>query len=214
MRKKPKQERAKETVRIIVAAATQILHKEGLDGLTTNRVAKTAGVSIGSVYQYFPNKNAILSAVADQQRDLLEQNLQQLLKASEGVPTEQLIPAMIRGMFALRSQHHMLHTLAGRSLELPGALDRRLDLAERMRAMVRRLLQRRAAELRTLDPDLASFVIVHTILGAVNAIDRGVEPWFTGPDELVDELTLLMRRYLAPDAPSPAEAEADPWLSR
>jgi AcrR family transcriptional regulator len=59
-RKQPKQARSAELVATILEAAVQVLRKEGAQRFTTARVAERAGVSIGSVYQYFPNKAAIL----------------------------------------------------------------------------------------------------------------------------------------------------------
>lgn len=59
-RKQPKQARSADLVATILEAATQVLAKEGAQRFTTARVAEKAGVSIGSVYQYFPNKAAIL----------------------------------------------------------------------------------------------------------------------------------------------------------
>lgn len=60
LRKQPKQARSNELVAIILEAAIQVLAKEGAQRFTTARVAERAGVSVGSVYQYFPNKAAIL----------------------------------------------------------------------------------------------------------------------------------------------------------
>lgn len=59
-RKQPQQARSTELVAAILEAATQVLAKEGMQRFTTARVAERAGVSVGSVYQYFPNKAAIL----------------------------------------------------------------------------------------------------------------------------------------------------------
>lgn len=64
-RKKPTQRRAQETVRALVEAAARILGREGADALNTNRVAEVAGVSIGSLYQYFPSREALIGAVID-----------------------------------------------------------------------------------------------------------------------------------------------------
>jgi AcrR family transcriptional regulator len=63
-RRKPRQARSRATVETIVEAAAQILERQGPGGLTTNGVAERAGVSIGSVYQYFPDKQALLLAAA------------------------------------------------------------------------------------------------------------------------------------------------------
>jgi AcrR family transcriptional regulator len=60
LRKQPKQARSTELIAVVLEAAAQVLAKEGAQRFTTARVAERAGVSIGSLYQYFPNKAAIL----------------------------------------------------------------------------------------------------------------------------------------------------------
>ncbi|HVJ61762.1 MAG TPA: helix-turn-helix domain-containing protein, partial [Tahibacter sp.] len=60
LRKQPKQARSNELMAVILEAAAQVLAKEGAQRFTTARVAEKAGVSVGSLYQYFPNKAAIL----------------------------------------------------------------------------------------------------------------------------------------------------------
>ncbi|MEE5131964.1 TetR/AcrR family transcriptional regulator [Pseudomonas alliivorans] len=76
-RKIPAQARSRATVDAIIQAATYILTKVGWDGLTTNAIAERAGVNIGSLYQFFPNKEAIIAELqrrhaADTRTDLLE----------------------------------------------------------------------------------------------------------------------------------------------
>ena len=68
--RKPKQARAQATWSAILQAATRIIETEGEEAFTTNHVAETAGVSIGTLYQYFPNKAAILVAMMHEERDL------------------------------------------------------------------------------------------------------------------------------------------------
>jgi AcrR family transcriptional regulator len=84
MRKNASQERAQATVLAIVQAAAHILKRDGVSGLTTNHVAQAAGVSIGSLYQYFPNKEAIVVALIRDQLDQDEQHLAQQLSVQEG----------------------------------------------------------------------------------------------------------------------------------
>ena len=67
VRKVPRQKRAEDTVSVIVEAAARILEKMGFEGFNTNAIAAKAGVSVGSLYQYFPNKNALLSAVMERE---------------------------------------------------------------------------------------------------------------------------------------------------
>jgi AcrR family transcriptional regulator len=66
-RKMPRQKRAEDTVAVIVEAAARILEKNGFEGFNTNAIAEKAGVSIGSLYQYFPSKSALLSALIERE---------------------------------------------------------------------------------------------------------------------------------------------------
>src|SRR5947207_4379776 len=63
-RRRPRQERSRDTVEAIVEAAAQVFERHGYAAGTTNRIAERAGVSIGSLYQYFPNKDAIVAELA------------------------------------------------------------------------------------------------------------------------------------------------------
>ena len=81
-RKRPRQARSKATVDTILAATARVLVKQGFDGLTTNAVAEAAGVSIGSLYQYFPNKEALVAALIE--RHVEEMNAAMLARARAG----------------------------------------------------------------------------------------------------------------------------------
>ena len=70
-RKRPRQRRSTETVARMLDAAARIYDERGYRATTTNNVAEEAGVSIGSLYQYFPNKDALLVALADRHLDAL-----------------------------------------------------------------------------------------------------------------------------------------------
>src|SRR5215475_5457688 len=63
-RRKPRQDRARDTVEAILEAAAQVFERHGYRAGTTNWIAERAGVSIGSLYQYFPNKDAIVMELA------------------------------------------------------------------------------------------------------------------------------------------------------
>lgn len=62
-RKLPRQERARVTFEALVEACAQLLARDGYAGLTTNAIAERAGVSVGTLYQFFPNKDAVLAAL-------------------------------------------------------------------------------------------------------------------------------------------------------
>lgn len=83
LRRQPSQARAQHTMQTLFKAAAQILDKEGEAGLSTNKVAAAAGFSIGTLYQYFPSKEALVRAMAARGRDLVLEELGQYLSALE-----------------------------------------------------------------------------------------------------------------------------------
>jgi AcrR family transcriptional regulator len=70
-RRKPRQARARYKVELIFEAAMRLIERDGIDGLTTNAVAQTAGVSIGTLYQYFGDKHALLQAMVEREMEEL-----------------------------------------------------------------------------------------------------------------------------------------------
>ena len=101
-RKQPLQARSAATVGVILEAAARILEERGLTGLNTNLVAQRAGVSIGSLYQYFPGKEALLAALIRDARAGLLEAVQQIC-AQGGLLSAQL-RVLIRA-----AVHHQLH---------------------------------------------------------------------------------------------------------
>jgi len=89
-RKEPKQARSTELVSAILEAAIQVLAKEGASRFTTARVAEKAGVSVGSVYQYFPNKAAILFRLQTDEWQQTSQMLSRILENVSQPPLERL----------------------------------------------------------------------------------------------------------------------------
>jgi AcrR family transcriptional regulator len=107
MRKQPRQARSRATVDAIVQAGARILGDHGWAGFTTNRVAEKAGVSIGSLYQYFPDKLALIEAV---RRHHFEDVLRVIHTAMDGrKPVQQFAETLIQGMIAVHLQHPALH---------------------------------------------------------------------------------------------------------
>ena len=94
-RKRPIQARSAETVRVIVEAAARILETDGLEGYTTNAVARRAGVSVGSPYQYFPGKDALTAALIERETALLLGDIAAIATADAGEALRQLIGACV-----------------------------------------------------------------------------------------------------------------------
>lgn len=98
-RKKPAQPRATATVHVILEAAADILERQGLEGYTTNEIAARAGVSIGSLYQYFPNKDAVTIALIERE---MEGMVDEVVAALALTPPRRALQEAIRA--AVRNQ--------------------------------------------------------------------------------------------------------------
>jgi AcrR family transcriptional regulator len=194
-RKRPRQDRSQKTVDTILDATTRVLVKHGFDGLTTNAVARVAGVSIGSVYQYFPNKEALVAALFERHADEMRAAIQAELARVAALP----IPAAARAVIELTIRAHAidpaLHRVLTEQVPRVGRLVRLRELDEISHRMIVAILVARRAELAIRDPDLAAFVLVSTIESIVHRAallypDRLRDP------RLVDEATLVVTRYL------------------
>jgi AcrR family transcriptional regulator len=107
-RKVPRQERSRALVEAIVEAAARILVQQGRDALTTNAVALRAGVSIGSLYQYFPNREAILAAVVSDHRAHVRHCMAQV-DLSDAAGLTEIVTRIVAGLFAAHRINPALH---------------------------------------------------------------------------------------------------------
>ncbi|MEH3159298.1 MAG: TetR/AcrR family transcriptional regulator [Sphingomonas taxi] len=169
-RKIPRQARSGETVRAIVEAAARILEEAGLGAFTTNAVAERAGVSIGSLYQYFPGKEALIGAVIVRETALLIADWEASAAARSG-------PEALAGLIAAAVTHQLRRPALARLLDLEEA---RLPFDEETQAVTRRLrailleVLTRADLPRQSDPPLAAQDILAIIKGMVDAAgERG-----------------------------------------
>lgn len=76
-RKQPRQARATAMVELVLEAATRVLSSDSLAGFNTNRVAEVAGISVGSLYQYFPNKSSLIAALIEREQLALATAIEQ-----------------------------------------------------------------------------------------------------------------------------------------
>ncbi|WP_145618574.1 TetR/AcrR family transcriptional regulator [Nitrospirillum bahiense] len=109
-RKSPTQARAAETVRIILEAAARILETRGLEGFNTNAVAERAGVSVGSLYQYFPGKDALTAALIERDGEMLRTDV----AAAAVLPDPR---DALSGMIAAAVAHQMRRPALARLLD-------------------------------------------------------------------------------------------------
>ncbi|MGV0912578.1 TetR/AcrR family transcriptional regulator [Martelella sp. FOR1707] len=166
-RKTPTQRRAKETCAAIVEAAARILESENPDALNTNRIAERAGVSIGTLYQYFPDKHAILVALIRREREMLLAELRAVEDVGEGA-LRAMVAASIRHQFARPKLASALEHIE-QSFPLGAEA---AEMAEDIAMISAGLLARRFGTLARAD--LLTAVIIGR--GLVNAAGEGVLP--------------------------------------
>lgn len=109
MRKAPRQQRSRVTVDVIVEAATRVLARRGWARFTTNEIAAVAGVSVGSLYQYFPNKLAIAEAIRQRHLDEVLVALSSAGDDNEAVSLDQRVTRFAGGVIAAHSVDEALH---------------------------------------------------------------------------------------------------------
>lgn len=104
-RKQPVQARSTSTVAALYEASIQVLLAVGYRKFTTTRVAARAGVSIGSLYQYFPNRQALIAAVIEQHLDEVRLTIAERCRAFAGSTLEAMVTGMIDAVIAAKWQH-------------------------------------------------------------------------------------------------------------
>lgn len=155
-RKAPLQSRAQTMVSLILEAAARVLARESLTGFNTNRVAQVAGISIGSLYQYFPNKSALMAALIERAQDELAQSLEQLVAQLDTQSLEDALLAVAQ--LAVKQQY--ANPLLAAALDYE---EKRLPVQKlllqtesRLLASVGALLQSHHAELAKELPEAAA----------------------------------------------------------
>ncbi len=197
-RKKPTQSRAQHTVESILRATAHILRTAGWDACNTNAVAKRAGVSIGSLYQYFPSKEALVAALAEEHA---ARGLAILMDAVSAAPQGTLTFAetvrhYIRAMVALHAVDPKLHrVLVEQVPRLEGAFDVVRRVSQQSAALVRSWLETQKKHIRPVDLDVATFMLVTAVesVAHLQVVDR---PSQLDQAALVEELSQLVLGYL------------------
>lgn len=191
--KPPKTGIGAEIVESILSAAEIVIEQEGLVRFTTNRVAERAGVSVGSLYQYFPNKEAVLAELARRLERRTRAQLVEILRSSTELPLEataaRVVDAMLDGIGGLAFRRALLQ-------EVPSAWkdDTSDEVDAEMRQHVRDLLASRR-DVRDGEHQLMAWVIAHAVEGVVEATVRAA-PELVALPEFRAELIELARRYL------------------
>jgi len=199
-RKSASQDRSRATVDALVEATARILVKEGFDRASTNRIAETAGVSIGSLYQYFPGKDALVAAVIDRHTEDLMQVVQRTLTEVIELPLETAVRRIVSVAIDAHCVDPKLHRVVAEQIPRSGKLENGEVFNRRYFGFFRGYLETHKAEIRKTDLDLAAFVCVTSIEAVThNAVLNHSELLSgDGVEALIEEATRLVVGYLSP----------------
>ena len=193
-RKQPKQLRSAQTRELILAAAARVFSEYGYLAGTTNRIAAAADISIGSLYQYFPNKDAILAALIDAHIDAGAARLAELF--AEGLPAslEEQLRLFTRATIDNHRDDPRLHRVLFEEAPRSPALLARLHRAEESAVSAAQVLLSRHDEVAVADLKFAARMTVVTIEALTHRLVATEEPAdFT---QLEDSIVSMLLAYL------------------
>jgi AcrR family transcriptional regulator len=196
-RKSASQKRSRAMVETLLDATARVLTRAGYDRASTNRIAETAGVSVGSLYQYFPNKEALVAAlVARHNREIL----QLIRDALKRVASRDLGTAM-RELVAAAVDAHLvdpvLHRIFAEQVPRMGQLAKIEALQRETFLLVRAYLEERRREIAVRDLDAATMICVTTVEALTHEfVIHKPQALPADRERFIDEVTRLVAGYL------------------
>jgi AcrR family transcriptional regulator len=183
-------------VAVILEAAARVFVRSGYARATTNRIAEAAGISVGSLYQYFPSKDAIAVELLRRYRETLLGLVHRHLEKAEDASFESVVRALVGAILRAEGIDPALHRVLVEQVLRTSARAEMIGFEEKVEEMVAEALRASNGRLYGGAPDVTAFVLVRAVLGTVHSavVDR---PGLNGP-ALEDELTRLVVRFLAP----------------
>jgi AcrR family transcriptional regulator len=197
-RKSASQERSRATVDALLEATARVLMKEGYDRASTNKIAEVAGVSIGSLYQYFPSKEALVAAVIDRHTQQVSQMSRNALAKVAARPIEVAAREFVSVAIDAHRINPKLHGVLSEQIPRVGRLEN-IEAGQREAyALVRGYLEAHRDEIDVADPDLAAFVVVTVVEALTHAAVLRRPDILTDEKArlFVDDVTRLLVGYL------------------
>jgi AcrR family transcriptional regulator len=197
-RKQASQERSRATVDALIEATTRILVKEGYDNASTNRIAEVAGVSIGSLYQYFPSKEALVAAVIDRHAQEISQVTRNALVKMAARPVEAAAREFVAVAIEAHRVNPVLHGVLSEQIPRVGRLENIEANIREGYALVRGYLEAHRDELAVPDLDLAAFICVTVVEALTHAAVLRRPDLLSGEkaQTFVDDVARMLVGYL------------------
>ncbi|MBJ3815996.1 TetR/AcrR family transcriptional regulator [Shimwellia pseudoproteus] len=192
-RKSPVQARSVATVAALHTATIQILAREGLARCTTTRVAGRAGIAVGSLYQYYPNRDALLAAVLEQHLDGVASAVEAAAQAARGKGVAQMAADLVAAVVAAKLDNPQVSQALYRIAGERGGAAIAARIHQRMAVAVCQMLES-AADAHFSAPAVTAEIALGAIAGPIRAQLEGQLPPAAGR-ALVAQLTLLLQGY-------------------
>lgn len=193
-RKSPVQARSTATVDSLHAAAIHVLIHEGLNRCTTTRVAERAGASVGSLYQYFPNRDALLAAVLERHLDDVATVVETACQSQHGAPARLMVQTLVRAYLSAKLRdveeskalYAVAHERGGRRL----AVLMRKRIVDAIADMIGT-----APDVEVDDPLVIANFVLGAMFGPIHTLLEGLAPMRLAP-RFETELVTLLTAYL------------------
>lgn len=164
----PRSRHATMTVDAILISVERILEQDGPAALTTNRIAEVAGVSIGSLYQYFPNKEALVGALQKRYADDTLSRVRAVLDEADTLPMNAVIARVAGAVLTAKNEQRPIHRWLNEWRAVTGNHERYRRALDEHVELIADFLARRP-DVHLSDHRAAAFVLVHAIEGIIEA---------------------------------------------
>jgi AcrR family transcriptional regulator len=175
-------------------ATAHILTESGYDALTTNHVAHKAGVSIGSLYQYFPSKEALVGELMDRHCDRMNALFGEVFLKSQRLAPAELTRAIVGAIYRAKRENPALSRVLREQLPRMGRLRRLEESLEQITEVVATYLEQHKQLLRVKDPKRAAFYAVE--LGEGLTMQSVIKRPGDDAETVIDEITEIVCRYV------------------
>ena len=211
LRKQPNQSRSRALVDAVAQACLRILDEEGDEALTVARIAEVSGAAVGSIYQYFPSKDAIVAMLYER---VLDEESAQLLRVREGLmglplasALREILANIIRvelRLFNLSQSFHLRHHAALHLGMWRGPYQTANEFIE---ATWLPLLQMRAHEISTAHPELAAYMLGQGLRGVMRSVLQDIPQQLESP-AFLDSLVAMALGCLRPQESGDGQGDA------
>jgi AcrR family transcriptional regulator len=195
-RKKPVQARSRLTVEAILEATAQVLVAMGYERANTDAIAARAGVSIGTLYQYFPNKESLVAALIRNHVDEVIRLVEGALAETQDAPTEVALAAMVHAGIEAHRLDPSLHKVLFEQVPRDQVLGEALDVSSKLQAMVEAFLLRKAPDVPRTRVRIVALVLETTVEALTHRAVVEAPDWLRS-GELEKEAVELLRLYLS-----------------